>query len=69
MTEQNVCEYLTGEEFAERARVTIRAIRRWAAKGVGPQPLRPPGARIVRYRRREVEDWLNGKSTPTEAPK
>lgn len=63
MTEQNISEYLTGEEFAERARVTIRAIRRWASKGVGPEPIRPTGARIVRYRSQDVEDWLSGKST------
>lgn len=51
---------LTAAEFAAMARVTIRAVRRWADKGVGPRPRRPPGSRIVRYRHSEVEAWLGG---------
>jgi DNA-binding transcriptional MerR regulator len=52
---------LTGAEFARMAKVTLRAVRNWAAKGIGPEPVRPPGSGMVRYRRREVEDWLSGK--------
>lgn len=54
-------EWLTGAEFATIAKVDIRSIRRWADKGIGPRPLRPPGTRVVRYRRSEVEAWLSGE--------
>lgn len=63
MKDQDIHEYLTAVEFAERARVGLRAVRKWADKGVGPEPVRPAGTRIVRYRAREVEEWLNGEST------
>lgn len=65
MEDQDLHEDMTAAEFAARARVTIRAVQRWEAKGVGPKPIRPSGARIVRYRRDEVEDWLNGKPATT----
>ena len=55
-------ELMTAAEFAARAKVTIRAVRRWADRGIGPEPLRPPGARVVRYRCREVDAWLSGKA-------
>lgn len=58
MADQDV---LTGAEFAELAKVTLRTIRRWAAHGIGPRPRRPPGSRLVRYRRSEVEAWLRGE--------
>jgi hypothetical protein len=57
-------DLLTGAEFAAMARVTLRAVRAWSAKGVGPKPLRPPGSRLVRYRRDEVETWLRGEAVP-----
>lgn len=65
MVDQN--DLLTGAEFAAMARVTLRAVRKWAAKGVGPKPLRPPGSRLVRYRRDEVETWLHGEVPPKVA--
>jgi hypothetical protein len=52
---------LTGAEFAALAKVTLRAVRNWAAKGIGPEPVRPPGSGMVRYRREEVEAWLSGQ--------
>lgn len=55
-------ELLTAVEFADRARVTVRAVRKWADQGVGPVPIRPPGSRLVRYRRVEVDRWLSGLS-------
>jgi hypothetical protein len=60
-------ELMTAAEFAAQAKVTIRAVRRWADKGIGPEPLRPPGARVVRYRRHEVDAWLNGQAVGTRA--
>jgi len=58
MADQSV---LTAAEFAGLAKVTLRTVRRWAAGGVGPRPRRPPGSRLVRYRRDEVEAWLSGE--------
>lgn len=55
-------ELLTASEFAAMCRVTISAVRRWAAQGIGPRPLRPTGSRVVRYRRSEIEAWLSGQS-------
>ena len=52
---------LIAGEFAERARVSVRTIRKWKAKGVGPKPIQPEGSRIVRYRQSEVEAWLAGR--------
>jgi predicted DNA-binding transcriptional regulator AlpA len=65
MAEQE--QLLTGAEFATMARVTIRAVRKWADRGIGPRPVRPSGSRIVRYRRSEVEEWLSGERTGTRA--
>jgi excisionase family DNA binding protein len=48
---------LTRDEVAELARVHRRTLDRWAAQGIGPQPVRH-GPRLIRYRRREVEEWL-----------
>lgn len=53
---------LTAADFADRARVTVRAVRRWAAEGIGPIPIKPPGSRIVRYRKGEVDAWLTTRS-------
>lgn len=53
-------DLLTPSEFAEMARVTLGAVRKWAANGIGPEPKRPPGTTLVRYKRAEVEAWLNG---------
>ena len=50
---------LTAADFAQLAKVTVRAVRRWAARGVGPKPIKPPGSRIVRYRQSEVDAWLD----------
>lgn len=54
-------DLLTPAEFATMARVTVAAVRKWAARGVGPQPKRPPGSSLVRYERAEVEAWLRGE--------
>jgi hypothetical protein len=60
-------DLLTPPEFAEMARVTLAAVRKWAARGIGPEPKRPPGTNLVRYRRADVEAWLNGEEIPRGA--
>lgn len=67
MTEATQDELLTAAEFAAMAKVTVRAVRRWADKGVGPEPVRPRGSRLVRYRRSEVKAWLAGQPVRAEA--
>ncbi len=57
MTEDD--RLLTAADFAQLAKVTVRAVRRWAARGVGPAPIKPPGSRIVRYRQSDVDAWLD----------
>lgn len=59
MTDQD--EFLTGAEFAALAKVTIRAVRRWATKGIGPAPVRPQGSGLVRYKSSDVHAWLTGE--------
>jgi predicted DNA-binding transcriptional regulator AlpA len=60
-------ELITAAEFAAMAKVTISAVRRWAAKDIGPKPLRPTGSRLVRYRREEVDAWLGGEAIGARA--
>ena len=54
-------DLLTVQEFAALARVTQRTVRDWAARRVGPEPIHPAGARIVRYDRAQCEAWLSGR--------
>lgn len=54
-------DLLTPSEFAEMARVTLGAVRKWAANGIGPEPKRPPGTSLIRYKRADVEAWLSGQ--------
>jgi hypothetical protein len=60
-------DLLTAAEFAAKARVDIRSVRMWEGKGVGPKPIRPPGSRIVRYRRGDIDAWLRGDVPAIEA--
>jgi len=50
---------LTPAEFAATIGVHVRTVQRMRAAGQGPKPIRVRGA--VRYRRRDVEAWLEGK--------
>jgi len=48
---------LTAQETARMLRVSERTLRRWTRAGYVPQPLR--FGRTIRYRRADVEKWLN----------
>jgi len=56
-------ELMTRDEFARVARVHRRTLDAWATKGIGPQPVRH-GPRLIRYRRGEVEKWLDEGDVP-----
>ena len=49
-------EYLTEAELAELLRVSTKTVRTWRKEGTGPPALR--FGRGVRYRRRDVDAWL-----------
>jgi excisionase family DNA binding protein len=53
---QGVDELLTEQELAKLLKVTVRTVRNWRAEGTGPRPLR--AGRGIRYRRRDVDAWL-----------
>jgi len=51
-------DFLTREEFARLAGVHRRTLEKWAAAGIGPEPVRH-GPRLIRYRRGEALAYLN----------
>jgi excisionase family DNA binding protein len=50
-------ELLTEAELADLLKVSVRTVRAWRVEGTGPPALRL--GRGVRYRRREVDAWLD----------
>ncbi|MBB4931418.1 putative DNA-binding transcriptional regulator AlpA [Lipingzhangella halophila] len=50
-------EWITQDEYAKVAEVSVSTIKRWAKKGYGPQPHRW-GPRRVRYDKAEVLEYL-----------
>ena len=49
-------ELLTEQELAALLKVSVRTVRTWRTEGTGPPALRI--GRGVRYRRRDVDAWL-----------
>lgn len=56
---------MTRSEYAAEARVGKATVERWAAQGIGPQPIRL-GPRLVRYLRSDVDAWLRGQIVDEE---
>ena len=54
-------EFLTVEELANWLRVKPQTIYQWNYAGTGPR-LTKLGARYVRYRRSDVEAWLEERA-------
>lgn len=50
---------MTPAEVAALTRVTTKTLQRWRFEGHGPQAVRL-GYRTVRYRRADVEQFVNG---------
>lgn len=50
-------DFLTRKEFAGLLGFHVRTLEKWAAQGIGPEPVRH-GPRQIRYRRDEVLAYL-----------
>ena len=65
MSEDDVL--LTEQQVSEMTQISVRTLQRWRAQGTGPAWVRVH--RFVRYRKREVEEWLRqGNQRPPEDP-
>lgn len=53
-------DLLTPAELAELARVSPQTVRRWRFDGDGPPAVRL-GHRTVRYRRSDVDTWIDDR--------
>jgi excisionase family DNA binding protein len=62
-----VDELLTEAELAKLLKVSVRTVRAWREKGTGPPALRL--GRGVRYRRRDVDAWLEQQAEDDAHPK
>ena len=51
-------ELLTQQQLAEELQVTVRTLERWRREGTGPPWVRV--GRSPRYRRQDVDRWLEG---------
>jgi excisionase family DNA binding protein len=59
-----VDELLTEQEVADYCKVSVRTVKRWRAEGTGPPFLR--AGRQVRYRKRDVDAWLESRGQQSE---
>jgi excisionase family DNA binding protein len=59
-----VDELLTEQEVADYCKVSVRTVKRWRAEGTGPPFLR--AGRQVRYRKRDVDAWLESRGQQNE---
>jgi predicted DNA-binding transcriptional regulator AlpA len=57
METQSAPDLLTVAEFIRKARVSKSTAARWRRNGIGPHPIKT-GPRAIRYRAREVDDFL-----------
>jgi predicted DNA-binding transcriptional regulator AlpA len=51
-------ELLTSEQTGEYLGVTRKTLLRWHKQGIGPRRVQLAGSRLVRYRVRDVNAWL-----------
>ena len=59
-------ELLTPPETAEYLKVTVGTLYVWRHRGQGPRGMRI--GRHLRYRRRDIDDWLRDLTEPTDVP-
>lgn len=55
-------QLLTPEELAPMLRVKIGTLYSWRTRGMGPPAIKVGG--FVRYRRRDVDRWLDQQTKP-----
>jgi hypothetical protein len=65
-TQATTNRLMTEQEAAAELKVTVFGLRRWRQKGLGPTYCRL-GHRLVRYRARDLEVWLESKSFDSNA--
>lgn len=63
----NTDEFLTVRQVARRLDISPRTVWRWVAVGRFPAPLRI-GPKFVRWRRDDLERYLDGLCDPGPAP-
>jgi excisionase family DNA binding protein len=54
----------TEQQTADYLNVAVGTLRRWRAEGTGPRALR--AGRTVRYRKSDVDEWLEQQSREQE---
>lgn len=54
--------WITRKDLAEALSVTVDTLGRWEARRFGPPCVR--AGRMVLYRRRAVQEWLDAQETP-----
>ncbi len=59
-------EWLTTEDLAEWLKVPIRTVQDWRVRQVGPDAKKI--GRSVRYRRSEVERWIDSGDAGKQVP-
>ncbi|MBI2118591.1 MAG: helix-turn-helix domain-containing protein [Elusimicrobia bacterium] len=58
---EEIDDLLLAEEIAEWMKVSVITIRRWTSSGFIPHVR--IGQRMVRYRKKDLDSWLNKRST------
>ena len=53
-------DILTEKQLAQSKQISVSLVRKWRRNGEGPPFLRV-GAKLIRYRRADVEAWLTGQ--------
>jgi excisionase family DNA binding protein len=57
-------DFETPAELAERLKIKTRTLQDWRSSGQGPSFIRV--GRVIRYRKSDVEDWLNKQAEKVE---
>lgn len=58
-------EWMTPEELADHLRIPVSTVYAWRYKGTGPKGSRV--GRHVRFRRSDVDAWLEAQAEPRPA--
>lgn len=53
--------WLTAEQLAEYLSISYSTVAHWVATGVVPCHYIPPGFRLVRFHRDEIDDWMRAR--------